>query len=622
MTAPLTMLTEESGPALGARPQADGSCAFRVWAPHAETVELRLLGESPRSIEMSPGEGGFFEVTVPECPPGTKYAYRLNGGEDRPDPTSRSQPEGVHGPSEVVDLAFDWGDGDWSNPPLREHIFYELHVGTFAPEETFDAVIGRIDDLLDLGVTAVQLMPVAQFPGERNWGYDGVNLYAAQNSYGGVRGLQRLVDACHRRGLAVYLDVVYNHLGPEGNYLREFGPYFTDRYHTPWGEALNFDGSDSDPVREFFIQNALYWVEACHIDGLRLDAIHAIVDSSPLPFIEELAWRVQDRAADLGRRVHVIAESAANDARLLWPRGRGGIGMDAQWNDDFHHVVHTLLTGECGGYYASYGELGQLEKTFRDGFAYTGEYSPFHRRRHGRPSTDVPPSRFVVFSQNHDQVGNRREGERLSALAGFESAKLAAGLVLLSPFVPMLFMGEEYAESAPFLYFVSHTDPDLVEAVRKGRREEFSAFGWKQEPPDPQAVETFERSSLDWSLREQDRHSRMLDFYRHLIGLRRTHDLHADDARGKVACEVDETRCTALLRRTGGSDALLVCFNLSEERTKVALPAEGGAWGRIVDSADERWAGPGALSPERLSGDDPDIVTLAPRAFAAYIRGG
>ena len=364
-------------------------------------------------------------------------------------------------------------------------------------------------------------MPVAQFPGGRNWGYDGVFPFAVQNSYGGPEGLKRLIKACHQRGLAVVLDVVYNHLGPEGNYLAAYGPYFTQRYRTPWGPALNFDGPDSDEVRRFFIDNALYWASEYHIDALRLDALHAIVDLSPQPFVAELAETVHRARERWNRKFYLMAESDLNDVRLVRSPDLGGYGLDAHWNDDFHHALHTVLTGEQTGYYSDFGRLEQLAKAWREGFIYSGEYSPYRRRRHGSSSRDVAAERLVVFAQNHDQVGNRLGGERLSQLVSFEALKLAAGAVLLSPFLPLLFMGEEYGEVAPFGYFVSHSDPALIEAVRQGRQEEFAAFGWPGEPPDPLDEATFLRAKLDHRLRREGKNKVLLEFYRELLGLRR-----------------------------------------------------------------------------------------------------
>jgi maltooligosyltrehalose trehalohydrolase len=454
--------------------------------------------------------------------PGARYVFRLENDRDRPDPASRYQPEGVHGPSEVVDhTAFSWTDKGWSGLALQSMIMYELHTGTFTPEGTFDAIISRLGDLKDLGINAIELMPVAQFPGKRNWGYDGVYPFAVQNSYGGPEGLKRLVNACHARDIAAILDVVYNHLGPEGNYVGEYGPYFTDKYRTPWGNAINFDGSYSDEVRNFFVRNALSWITDYHIDALRIDAIHGIFDYSARHFLRELGEAVHARAGELGRRIYVIPESDLNDVRVISPPELGGYGLDAQWNDDFHHCLHTLLTGEKSGYYKDFGAIDQMERAYRDGFVYSGQYSPFRKRRHGSSSKDRPASQFVVFSQNHDQVGNRMQGERLSSLVSFEALKLAAGCVILSPYLPLLFMGEEYGETAPFLYFVSHSDPGLIEAVRNGRKEEFKAFGWEGEPPDPQDERTFLASELHWEERTKGSHETLLRFYKQLIACER-----------------------------------------------------------------------------------------------------
>lgn len=604
----------------GATPLGDGRCAFAIWAPHSERLSIRTIGDRDRIIPLEPAANGWHRGNIDDCPPGTRYLCRLATGEERPDPASRFQPEGPHGPSEVVETSFPWTDSGWLNPPLSRHIIYELHVGTFTPEGTFDAIIPRLDDLVELGITAIELMPVAQFPGDRNWGYDGVCLYAAHNSYGGPQGLKRLVNACHERGIAVILDVVYNHLGPEGNYLRDFGPYFTTDYNTPWGEALNFSGPHSDDVRAFFVENALYWVDECHIDGLRLDAIHAIVDPSPTPIIEELTAAVHQRADRLGRRILMIAESAANDSRLLFPRELNGYGCDGQWNDDFHHALRTLLTGEQKGYYASYGEIRHLARAYTEGFVYTGEYSEFHKRRHGRPSRAVPADRFVIFSQNHDQIGNRMLGERLLQNVDFEAAKLAAAAVLLSPFTPMLFMGEEYAEEAPFQYFISHTDPDLVEAVRKGRREEFESFNWQGEPPDPQDPATFSACKLNWHTRHLGRHRQMLDFYRTLIQLRRDTPSLANPSKDSMevyfGAPSRESR-TLMLRRRDQHDDSLIILNFATALARIDTIALDGHWSRLLDSSDERFGGGGALTPKRLL-PDTKTIEIAPHAAAIF----
>jgi maltooligosyltrehalose trehalohydrolase len=502
--------------------------------------------------------------------------------------------------------------------PLEDYIIYELHVGTFTPAGTFDAVIPYLEDLVQLGVTAVELMPVAQFPGHRNWGYDGAFPFAAQNSYGGPEGLKRLVNACHRRGLAVILDVVYNHLGPEGNYLADFGPYFTDRYQTPWGPALNFDGPFSDEVRRFFIHNALHWLVDFHIDALRLDAVHAILDNSPFTFLEELVGAVRGEADRLGRRMFLIAESAANDARLVRGRERGGYGLDAQWNDDFHHCLRTLLTGERNGYYRDYGEFTQLVKAYREGYAYSGEYSAFRRRRHGVSSRDIPAGRFVVFAQNHDQVGNRMLGDRLCRSVSFEDLKLAAGLVLFSPFIPLLFMGEEYGEPAPFPYFISHTDAALMEAVRRGRREEFAEFAWQGEVPDPHAEATFLSAKLRHELRGYGDHQVLLEFYRTLIGLRKSLPALIRLDKNTMTVTADENHLTLAVHRWCADDQVLLLANLNTAKTALELPAAVGHWHKVIDSAETKWRGGSSELPEEFDGGEIFRGMLASRSVALF----
>ncbi|MBE0556970.1 MAG: malto-oligosyltrehalose trehalohydrolase, partial [Proteobacteria bacterium] len=437
-------------------------------------------------------EDGYWSVDVQDLQAGAKYWYRLNGTSLRPDPASHAQPDGVHGPSQIVDhRSFRWSDRTWKGIPLERLVIYELHVGTFTPEGTFEAIVPRLAELHSSGITAIELMPLAQFPGHRNWGYDGTYPYAVQNTYGGAQELKILVDACHRMGLAVILDVVYNHLGPEGNYLREYAPYFTDQYRTPWGMAVNFDGPHSREVRAYFIQNALHWLGNYHIDGLRLDAVHAIYDQSAIPFLRQLSEDVGRFRKETGRNCHLIAESDLNDPRMIRPPELGGFGMDAQWSDDFHHSMHALLTGERAGYYADFGGIHHLATALGEGFVYTGQYSHYRKRIHGDSVLDRPPAQLVIACQTHDQVGNRKHGDRLSTLVSFEALKASRALHLLSPYIPLLFMGEEYAEERPFLYFVSHTDEALIEAVRKGRREEFAGFQWDSNLPDPQDPETF-----------------------------------------------------------------------------------------------------------------------------------
>ena len=596
---------------------AEGRCAFRVWAPRARRVEVCLSAPREARVALARDERGYHAGVLEEIRPGSLYRYSLDGGPERPDPASRYQPLGVHGPSAVVDPAHAWRDAGWRGLPLAEYVLYELHVGTFSGEGSFAGVVPHLAELEELGITAVELMPVAQFPGERNWGYDGVQPFAVQASYGGPQGLKELVDACHLQGLAVVLDVVYNHLGPEGNYLAEFGPYFTDRYRTPWGPALNFDGPGSDEVRAFFVETARVWIEEFHVDALRLDAVHAIHDASARPFLRELAEALAERGEALGRRVHLIAESSLNDPRLLRPAELGGYGLDAQWNDDFHHALHALLTGEREGYYQDFGRLEDLETALRDGYVYAGRHSRYRGRRHGSPCRDLPPRRFVVSSQNHDQVGNRMLGERLGAQVDLERVKLAAAAVLLSPYVPLLFMGEEYGERAPFLYFVSHSDPELVEAVRRGRREEFAAFAWRGEPPDPQDERTFRRSRLDHSLKQQEPHKRLLEFHGALLRLRRGHPaLACLEREGIEVRRSDDAPVLWVRRRAAGAQALLL-LHLGEAEASLAFPA--GVWTRALDSAEERWGGPGSPLPERLESDGAFRAAVAPWSAALFL---
>jgi maltooligosyltrehalose trehalohydrolase len=592
---------------------------FRVWSPLNIPVGLSLI-ESDRLVPMEKTGRGYHEVIVENVSPGELYLFHLGKEKQRPDPASRFQPQGVHGPSALFDSQFAWEDARWSGIPLADYIIYELHVGTFTAEGTFGSVISHLDSIADLGVTAVELMPVAQFPGNRNWGYDGVYPFAAQNSYGGPGGLKKLVNACHERGLAVILDVVYNHLGPEGNYLNDFGPYFTDSYKSPWGPALNFAGAYSDEVRKYFIQNALYWLVDCHIDALRLDAVHAIFDHSPFTFLEELSVEVEREAQRVNRKLFLIAESADNNARLLQPRERGGYALDGQWSDDFHHSLRTLLTGERDGYYQDYGDFAQLVKAFRDGFVYAGEYSPFRKRRHGISSRDIPARKMVVFSQNHDQVGNRIRGDRLSQAVSFDQLKLAAGLVILGPYLPLLFMGEEYGETAPFPYFVSHSDPGLIEAVRHGRRTEFAAFDWQGEVPDPQDEGTFLRAKLRHDLRDTGNHKPLLEFYRELIHLRKVIPALARSDKEHMTVREFSSEKILVVERWWGQDRVFMVANLSDVERPADAALAVGHWRKAVDSSASKWRGPGSALSDGLDGGKDHRLTIAPSAIALYHR--
>jgi maltooligosyltrehalose trehalohydrolase len=571
----------------GASAAAGEAVRWRVWAPQANEAELVLIDDQRRVVRMQPEEGGFFRCEVPGVPEGQRYAYRLDDGPERPDPCSLWQPDGVHAPSAVVrPERFAWSDAGWRGVGRQDLVFYELHVGTFTPEGTFEAVVPRLKDLQELGVTAVEVMPVGQFPGRSNWGYDGVLPYAAQSSYGGPPGLQKLVNACHAAGLAVFLDVVYNHLGPEGNYLREFGPYFTDHYKTPWGAAVNFDGAGCGPVRDYVLDNARMWLEEFHLDGLRLDAVHAVFDLGARHILRAVKVVAADVAGRAGRAVHVVAESDLNDPRLLYPLERGGYGLDAQWADDFHHAAHACWTGERQGYYADFGSARQLARVLETPFLYAGEYSPFRGRKHGAPPVGLAGDRFVVCLQNHDQVGNRACGDRLTTLLRDPARwRLAASYLLLAPYLPLLFMGEEYGEERPFPFFCSFTDAELVQAVREGRKKEFADFAWEGEVPDPQAPETFAAARLSWSWPDGSAQAGLRRLHQDLLAARREWPALRDFERRRARLVPDaETGPVLELLRGEGAGAARAYFNLSDRRQP--LPAGAAGTGRALFSSE------------------------------------
>jgi maltooligosyltrehalose trehalohydrolase len=604
---------------LGAWQLEDGRSAFKVWAPNAKQVEVNICGHN-RTLTLTPEPLGYHSGVFSEIDPNAVYMYRLNRDKERADPASRFQPEGVFGPSQVIRLSdYRWTDRLWRGLELKDFILYELHVGTYTSAGTLDAIAGQLPALKALGITAIELMPLAQFSGTRNWGYDGVFPFSVQNSYGGPRSLQRLVDACHGQGLAVVLDVVYNHIGPEGNFLADFGPYFTDRYQTPWGQAINFDGPHSDEVIRFFIENALMWLEDFHIDALRLDAIHGIFDRSAQPFLALLSSAVEELANRTGRKIYLIAESDLNDSRVVAPRDHGGYGLHAQWNDDFHHALHSLQTGEQFGYYRDFGSLRDLERSLKNGYVYTGQYSKYRRRRHGNSSHSIRPSQLVVFSQNHDQIGNRMFGERSSALLTLEAQKLSAGIVLLSPYLPLLFMGEEYGEPAPFQYFTSHTDAKLAQAVREGRRSEFSAFYREGEPPDPQAESTFVSSKLYHGHRDRGQHRALWDFYRELIRLRKEEPPLRELDASILEVRVHDSSNSLEMQRSYGSDSLFVVFNFGE-RAVESGSVPPGDWATCLDSADKRWMGPGSKLPTAFTAAGKLSLTLHPKSFCVLKR--
>lgn len=588
---------------IGANYTGHNVCKFSVWAPLAEKVQVEIISPDKRLINLKKEEYGYWKGTAENIRPGSQYYIVLNKEVRRPDPASQSQPEGVHQSSGVVDhSSFTWNDIHWKVISLEEMIIYELHVGTFTPAGTFDGVVSKLDYLIDLGINTIEIMPIAQFPGTRNWGYDGVYPFAAQNSYGGVEGLKNLVNSCHEKGIAVILDVVYNHMGPEGNYLSDFGPYFTKKYSTPWGQALNFDDKYSDHVRNFFLQNALMWLRDFHIDGLRLDAVHAIMDLGAKHFLKELRESADELEEMNNRKYYLIAESDLNDVKLIKPYEKGGYGLDGQWLDDFHHAVHTLATGEKEGYYEDYGKVDHLAKALKNSFVYNGIYSSYRKRTLGNDASAEPGHQFVVCTQNHDQVGNRMLGDRLAKLVSFEMLKLIAGTLFISPYTPMLFMGEEYGEKNSFLYFVSHTDPDLVEAVRTGRRKEFEAFQWKEEVPDPQAEETFNRSKLNWENKDE-KLKILLDFYRHLIAQRKK-GVFSAFTKELIDTEVDEVDKLLIIRskeKTSGGTRGLCVLNYNQQDIDIQAPEPQVELEKILDSAEEHWNGPGTLAGNQVA---------------------
>jgi maltooligosyltrehalose trehalohydrolase len=591
----------QKGLSYGASPLGGEGVRFRVWAPETGSLALQLSNRSPLAMHRDRED---FELLVRDAQPGDTYSFLFEDGRLRPDPVSRSQPHGVHGPSQVVDPeAFVWSDHDWNGLALSDYILYELHIGAFTPEGTFASAIPKLGHLKQLGITAVELMPVGEFPGARNWGYDQVDLYAPHSAYGGPDGLKSFVDACHRAGLAVVLDVVYNHLGPEGNYLGEFGPYFTDHYRTPWGRAINYDGPLSDGVRRFVIDNALYWLTEYHMDALRLDAIHGIFDFGVRHILAELRDRFHEQALRLGRQAWVIAESDLNDVRVLNPGAEGGYAYDAQWLDEFHHALRGyLLPGANRAYLAGFGELRHIQKAITDGFVYDGCYSAFRRRHFGSSSREFSGHRFVAFIQNHDQIANTSQGARLSHLTSMEQYKIAVALLLCSPCLPLLFMGEEFVETNPFLYFTSHSDPGLARLVSEGRWKEFEEFTVAGDFVDPQSPEAFQRSKITWSLIEEPRHSALLNLYRELIALRKRWPCLHNGRKDLTSVEVDDAARWLRMERAdpSGSRAVLFC-NFSDAGRAPGLGAE---WALALSTSPQ----PGAPCSATLYLANPGIL--------------
>lgn len=539
---------------------------IRVWAPYAKEVQVILDGTS---YPMLSTRHGWWMLDSPLAGHGSDYAFVLDGSGPLPDPRSPWQPYGVHGFSRMLDHSlFSWTDDRWQAPPLSSAVIYELHTGTFSPQGTFQGVAQKLDHLVDLGITHIELMPVNSFSGTHGWGYDGVGLFAPHEPYGGPAGLKELVDECHARGIAVILDVVYNHLGPEGNYLDRFGPYFTNRYSSPWGNAVNLDGPGSDEVRRFFIENALMWLKDYHMDVLRLDAVHAIIDTSSVHFLEELSQEVEMLQARTGRHLALIAESNLNNPRIVQPREIGGYGIDAQWNDDFHHALHTVLTGEKNGYYGDFGTLSDLAQAMEEIFVYSGRYSAFRGRKHGRPVRGVSGNKFLAYLQNHDQIGNRARGERLNHLVDTGRFMLGSALVFASACIPMIFQGEEWAASSPFQYFTDHQDEELGKAVVTGRREEFAAFGWGPgDIPDPQDPATFERSKPLWEELEHEPHTSVLAWYKGLIRLRRELPVLKDGSLSQILISYHEEEQWLAMNR---GPVMVVC-NFSRHSRRIGI---------------------------------------------------
>ncbi len=560
----------------------DGKADIAIWAPLAQQVDVLL--ENDKRIKLEKGERGYWTSSTQEISEGTKYKVSVDGGDPLPEPASLLQSEGVHGSGSAVDLQqYNWRDSAWKNIPLGQYIIYELHTGTFSPQQNFDGIIEKLPYLKSLGITVIEVMPVGQFPGSRNWGYDGVFPFAVQDSYGGPAALQKLVDACHNEGIAVILDVIYNHIGPEGNYLSQFGPYFTDKYKTPWGQALNFDDAWSDGVREYFIENALMWFRDFHIDALRMDAVHAIKDLGPTHIIKEIKQHVDELSKSTGRNYYLIAEMDLNDPIFINPLEKCGYGADAQWIDEFHHALRVASGQKQEGYYSDFNGVEHLAKSYNDAYVYDGQFSE-HRKKIFGTKTDNPGNQFVVFSQNHDHTGNRMLGERTSQLVSANMCKLMAAAVMLSPYLPMLFMGEEWAESNPFLYFISHTDKELAALVNKGRKEEFSSFKWQGEAPDPRLEETFTNSMLQWNLVEKDQHKAMLDYYRQLINLRKTLPALNNTDRKKTLAEVDPDTKVLKLQRWSNEQHLECYLNFSDSDQPLSL-AEERSFRKIFESS-------------------------------------
>jgi len=607
----------------------DGYAELWVWAPYAAKVSVIMPQKNVLPLQMESKANGYWKLQTDQLKPGDPYGLEIQDADKKEKYTSKPQSirradpaalffkEGIGGFSTAFNpLTFRWTDQDWKGIAQKDYIIYELHVGTFTSNGDLKSIEEKLGYLLELGVTAIEIMPLAQFPGSRNWGYDGVYPFAVHNSYGGPAALQQLVNACHNKGLAVILDVVYNHFGPEGNYFHDFGPYQTSKYHTPWGQAINFDDAMSDPVRHYFIENALMWFRDFHIDALRLDAVHAIRDFGAVHILEEIRAYTNRLSEIQGRNYHLFVELDLNDNRYINPEKRGGYGMGAQWADEFHHALRVAAGQEKSGYYADFNGIEHLAKSYRDAYVYDGQYSPHRKKTFGRRADQNRGDQFIVFSQNHDQTGNRMLGERSSQLVSFEMLKLLAGAVLCSPYLPLLFMGEEYGEESPFLFFISHADKTLVEQVRKGRRAEFAAFHKEGEVPDPQDENTFMASKLQWESLKKDRHQTLFSYYKKLIALRKTHPALSVPDRGNVLSTAYPLQSCLMLMRWQGSQKIMCLMNFSDEEQILAIE-DKLEWTNIFDSSSTVWGGTAALP---VSVSAAHNVSLKPESISIFIN--
>ncbi len=594
----------------------EGITRVLLYAPDANMVEI--IFDDEKKFQLIKTKYGYWNVEIPENLDGRLYKFKLDDKQELPDPASSLQPQGVHAHSQVVDLDFKWTDQQWQNHPQHDYIIYELHTGCFSPEGNFKGIIQKLDHLKKLGINAIELMPIAQFPGERNWGYDGVYPFAVQNSYGGPKAFQEFVNICHEKDIAVIVDVVYNHFGPEGNYTESFAPYFTDKYKTPWGKAINFDDAWCDGVRNFFIENALMWLRDFHVDALRLDAVHAIKDHSPEHILSEIKKTKDDLETITGRRYYLIAEVDLNDPKFINPTSMGGYGMNAQWIDEFHHALRVSAGEKPAGYYSDFSGVEHLAKAYQDAYVFDGQFSSHRKKIFGRKSTNEG-EQFVVFSQNHDQVGNRMLGERSAVLYSFEMQKLLAGAIMVSPFLPMLFMGEEWGETNPFLYFVDHGDKDIAEAVRNGRKKEFADFHRGEDAPDPLALSSYQQSKLQWNLLNEEKHQAMFRFYREIISIRKKYPSLKNLLRKQLHVECNKQAKTILLHRWHQDESTISLLNFSKRQQFIMPPSYSKQWFRILDSAHPFWLGP-AATPSIIKANQPGTATIAlqPESIQVY----